>query len=117
MRGFVRPSVGPLVHHARVENAKTRIYYIAVVIVCVWVCEWVGWGWGEAGGWMPLLTRPQRYCDTASLAFSFKPLRLMNQIASFYELKTRVRFSFFFQVCFASLKKGRKKPLRIKLLR
>ena len=30
-----------------------------------------GWecGWGEAGGWMPLPTRPQRYCDPASLVF------------------------------------------------
>ena len=28
-----------------------------------------GWGcrWGEAAGWMPLPTRPQRYCDPASL--------------------------------------------------
>ena len=34
--------------------------------VCVSV--WEG-GWGEAGGWMPLPTRPQRYCDPASLVF------------------------------------------------
>ena len=26
------------------------------------------WGaWGMDGGWMPLPTRPQRYCDPASL--------------------------------------------------
>ena len=24
-------------------------------------------GWGADGGWMPLPTRPQRYCDPASL--------------------------------------------------
>ena len=30
----------------------------------VWV--WGG-GWGVDGGWMPLPTRPQRYCDPASL--------------------------------------------------
>ena len=28
-------------------------------------------GWGEAGGWMPLPTRPQRYCDPASLVTLF----------------------------------------------
>ena len=26
-----------------------------------------GCSWGKAGGWMPLPTRPQRYCDPASL--------------------------------------------------
>ena len=37
----------------------------------MWVFKRVGGGWGwdwvEAGGWMPLPTRPQRYCDPASL--------------------------------------------------
>ena len=28
-----------------------------------------GWEWGEAGDWMPLPTRPQRYCDFALLVF------------------------------------------------
>ena len=30
-----------------------------------------GWecGWGEAGSWLLLPTRPQRYCDPASLVF------------------------------------------------
>ena len=36
---------------------KLRIYDAAVVIVCM--CECVGGGWGEAGGLMPLTTRPQ----------------------------------------------------------
>ena len=47
---------------------KTRIYDAAVVIEYVWVyvSVWEG-GWGEAGGWLPLPTRPQQYCDPASL--------------------------------------------------
>ena len=27
----------------------------------------LGVGWGVDGGWMPLPTRPQRYCDPVSL--------------------------------------------------
>ena len=67
----VRPLVRPSVRHARVENAKN-----AYLGCCSWYCLCVsvlegGWGcgWGEAGGWMPLPTRPQRYCDPASLVF------------------------------------------------
>ena len=37
------------------------------VLLCVSV--WEGRGWGEAGDWMPLPTRPQRYCDLALLVF------------------------------------------------
>ena len=39
------------------------------------VCECVGGGWGlgEAEGWMPLLTRPQQYCDPASLVYFIFP--------------------------------------------
>ena len=38
------------------------LFYIAVVIVCLCGCmsawqQWLGWGWGEAGGWMPLPLR------------------------------------------------------------
>ena len=37
----------------------------------LFVCECVGGcGWGEAGGWMPLPTRLQRYCDPASLVLT-----------------------------------------------
>ena len=36
-----------------------------VLFVCVG--GGLGCGRGEAGGWMPLPTRPQRYCDPASL--------------------------------------------------
>ena len=49
---------------------ETRIYNAAVVIECVWVFDsvWEG-GWGEAGVWLPLPNRPQRYCDPASLVY------------------------------------------------
>ena len=73
------PSVRPLVRrsrsscHARVENAKN-----AYLWCCSWYCLCVsvlegGWGcgWGEAGGWMPLPTHPQQYCDHASLVVLF----------------------------------------------
>ena len=36
------------------------------------MCVWAG-AQGVDGGWMPLPTRPQRYCDPASLA-----IRLMD---------------------------------------
>ena len=36
---------------------------------CVCVCGKVGWALGVDGGWLPLLTRPQRYCDPALLVF------------------------------------------------
>ena len=58
----VRRSVGPSVrrsvtlelstYHARVENAK-NVYLGCCSWYCVWVC-----GWGEAGGWMLLASRP-----------------------------------------------------------
>ena len=42
----------------------------------LFVCETVsvlegglGCGWGEAEDWMPLPTRPERYCDPASLVY------------------------------------------------
>ena len=71
IRGFVRPSVGRSVGRSvtlQLKTQETRIYNAAVVIECVWVyiSVWEG-GWGEAGGWLPLPTRPQRYCDPASL--------------------------------------------------
>ena len=37
--------------------------------VCVW-----DWGWGVDGGWTPLPTRPQRYCDPASLVIGLHSL-------------------------------------------
>ena len=38
----------------------------------VWEGGWE-WGWGEAGGWPPLPTRPQRYCDPSSLVLISQP--------------------------------------------
>ena len=37
-----------------------------ILFVNVWV---LGVGWGVNGGWVPLPTLPQRYCDSASLVF------------------------------------------------
>ena len=39
------------------------------MLFLVWVFM-VG-AWGVDGGWMPLPTRPQRYCDPASLALTY----------------------------------------------
>ena len=41
------------------------ILQLHCVLVCVSV--WEGRVWGVDGGWMRLPTRPQRYCDPASL--------------------------------------------------
>ena len=46
--------------------AKTRIFDAALVIVFVFECVCV-MGEGVDGGNTPLPTRPQRYCDPASL--------------------------------------------------
>ena len=43
-----------------------QLLHCVLVCVSVWEGSW-GWGWGEAGGSMPLPTRPQRYCDPTSL--------------------------------------------------
>ena len=56
----VRWSVGPSVRGDPVEKWKN-------VIDTFCVCLCVGGGdWGVDGGWMPLPTRPQRYCDPES---------------------------------------------------
>ena len=56
------PSVGPSVGNDRVEKWENEL--------CVYVSV-LGGGLGGAlgvdGGWLPLPTRPQRYCDPASL--------------------------------------------------
>ena len=46
----------------KLKTQETRIYNAAVFIECVWVyvSVWEG-GLGEAWGWLPLPTRPQRY--------------------------------------------------------
>ena len=50
----VRPSVCQSIRHGdRVENKHFRYFFVR---------------WGVDGGWMPLPTHPQQYCDPASLA-------------------------------------------------
>jgi len=50
------PSVGPW------WSSWKRAF--SILFVYVWVLDV---GWGVDGGWMPLPTRPQQYCDPASL--------------------------------------------------
>ena len=57
----VRPYIGPLVRKHESKSGKT-----SVLDVFISRCVGVG-AWGVDGGWMPLPTRPQRYCDPASL--------------------------------------------------
>ena len=73
------PSVYPSVRWSRstarvvtleLKTRKTRIFDASVGDVCVCVGGGRGCGWGEAGGWMLLPNRLQRYCDPASLVFS-----------------------------------------------
>ena len=59
VRPSVRPSVGPSVREHESKSAKTSI------LDAFCACEWGTWG--VDGGLMPLPTRPQRYCDPASL--------------------------------------------------
>ena len=67
----VSPSVGPSVREHESKSAKTS------VLDAFCACEWGTWG--VDGGWMPLPTRPQRYCDPASLVFlSFVSSRLIS---------------------------------------
>ena len=57
----VGPSVGPLVGLSvgpSVENAENA-FMMKLLLLCVYVRG----GWGEDGGWMPLPTRPQQWCD------------------------------------------------------
>ena len=57
-------SVGPSVCGHESKSAKTSI------LDAFCVCEWGSRGVDE--GWMPLPTRPQRYCDPASLVLRSK---------------------------------------------
>ena len=67
IRGFVRPSVGPLVHWYVNTSRKVRKRMFKMHLV--YLCVGVG-GLGVDGDWMPLPTRPRRYCNPASLVIS-----------------------------------------------
>ena len=66
----MHPSVHPLVCwsvNLLVDQYKSKSGKMSVFLLFfVYVCVHVGY-WGVDGGWTPLPTRPQRYCDPASL--------------------------------------------------
>ena len=64
MRGFVRPSVGPSVRQF-VSEHKSKSGKTSIL-------EALGGALVEDGGWLPLPTRPQRYCDPTSLVFRWE---------------------------------------------
>ena len=55
---------------------------------CVW-----GGGWGVEGGWMPLPTRPQQYCDPASLVLTVQVFRKSCLVVQITVLVVVVRLS------------------------
>ena len=62
IRGFVGPSVGPLVRwsvHWSVEVIELKSGKMSVLdtLLFMYVCVWSG-VWGVDRGWMPLPTRP-----------------------------------------------------------
>ena len=62
---LVQWSVGPLVLQHESKSGKTS--GLESFCVCVCVGKGLGGALGVDGGWIPLPTRPQRYCDPASL--------------------------------------------------
>ena len=50
-----------------IESKSGKISVLDTFCVCLCVR---GEDWGLVGGWKPLPTRPQQYCDPASLVFS-----------------------------------------------
>ena len=63
------PSVGPSVRRSVTHESKIGKQALKMLFL---VCVLVVGAWGVAEGWMPLPTRPQRYCDPASLVLNFK---------------------------------------------
>ena len=64
----VHRSVGPSVRPSRsTRKREKRAFMMLQLVLCMCERVWggLGWDWDEAGGLMP--TRPQRYCDLASL--------------------------------------------------
>ena len=66
----VRPSVRPSI---RPSSQKVECFRY---FLCMFVCMMVG-EWRVDGGWTLLPTRPQQYCDPASLVFLFKSLEVI----------------------------------------
>ena len=75
-RRFVRPSVGPTV---MIESASGKTSVLDTFCVCVWESG----DWGAEGGWTPLPTRLQGYCDPRHLFFQTCILSLwLSSVAS-----------------------------------
>ena len=74
IRRSVRPSVHPSVREHESKSGKTSVLK---VFVFVSVLERV---FGVDGGWSPLTTRPQRFCDPASLVPVLFDLEFLNML-------------------------------------
>ena len=61
LRGLVRPSIRER------ESKSGEMSVLEAFCVCVCVEGGLGGAVGVDGGWLPLPTRPQQYCDPASL--------------------------------------------------
>ena len=94
--GFVRPSVGPLVHRSLMIESKSvvmRIYDAAVMIV--WVCEWAwderGYGWGlyAPAHWSAMVLWPCVAC--------YQPMGIRLKVSLSYCLS--ICLSFCLSVC------------------
>ena len=76
-------SVGLSVGLSGVIKLKKCKFLMLQLLLCVCNGEGLGvGGWGEAGSWMPLPTRPQQYCDPASLVFLGATKHLHNWLCS-----------------------------------
>ena len=53
-------------HDSYSMSGEARIVPLDTFCVCLSLWGW-GWGLGVEGGWTPLPTRPQQYCEPTSL--------------------------------------------------
>ena len=100
VRPSVCPSVRPLYRPSWWSSWKVGKRAFWKLFVYVWVLRV---GWGVDWGWMPLPTRPQRYCDPTSLVWV---LYLMSNLGCFCWLR----------VCFSWRPKMRFFPLNAREL-
>ena len=77
----VGPSIDPSVHEHELKSRKVNAFD---------ACVRLGDGLGQNGGWMPLPTHPQRYCDLASLVSFFFHFVCLRGIANDYFISESV---------------------------